>query len=210
MPISHQHHDLDRVHLQRALSYAAEYLRSQRAELVIVAVGGAVNTILLRSRESTHDVDFFLPDSGSGEARLLEQAALAAEARSSIPLGGDWLNNSTSLYIPRNLRQELSREATAQGDIVFQQRGLTVLAAPWIYALCAKIERLGGHRRRRYDLTDAATYLERYNSRHRGRPVEYTFLVEKARHYGTSINAEVCREVDAAYVKRYHRHGIQT
>ncbi len=38
MLITHQHYDLDRVHLQRALPYAAEYLDEQRANVVIITV----------------------------------------------------------------------------------------------------------------------------------------------------------------------------
>lgn len=39
MPVIHQQYDLDRVHLQRALTYAAEYLHEKRANIVITTVG---------------------------------------------------------------------------------------------------------------------------------------------------------------------------
>lgn len=39
MPLTHQHYDLDRVHLQRALAYAGEYLHEQRTNIVITTVG---------------------------------------------------------------------------------------------------------------------------------------------------------------------------
>ena len=39
IPVTHQHYDFDRVHLERALGYAAEYLHEQRADIVITAVG---------------------------------------------------------------------------------------------------------------------------------------------------------------------------
>lgn len=99
-----------------------------------------------------------MPQNNSPDIRLLEQASRVAEARASLPLGGDWLNNTTSLYISLTLRQELSREAEQQNEVVFQQPGLTVFAAPWLYAPCTKLARLlEGARRKPYDSIDAAT-----------------------------------------------------
>ncbi|KAL9102764.1 MAG: hypothetical protein Q9163_002126 [Psora crenata] len=209
MPLPHQHHDLDRLHLQRALTYAADHLHSKGADIMIIAVGGAVNTILLETRESTHDVDFFMPSDRRQQGKLIEEAAQVAEARSSLPLGGEWLNNSASLYIPRTIRQELSQEAIAQNAVVFRRPGLTILAAPWIYALCAKIQRLGDTRKRRsYDATDAATYLYHFNSQHGQHSVQFQYLVERAAHYQTAITADVCRQLDAEYQTRYGKNGI--
>lgn len=66
-------------------------------------VSGAANTILLKTRQTTHDVDFFIPQERSTQMRLLEQASRVAEAKASLPLGGGWLNNSISLYIPSHV-----------------------------------------------------------------------------------------------------------
>ena len=208
-PIRHQSFDLDRLHLQRALGYAAEYLHGKGADVTVVTLGGAVNTILLKTRPTTHDVDFFMTQNSSSEARLLEQAAQVAEAKVSIPLGREWLNNTATLYTTPSLRQELSDAALQQNEIVFRQPGLKVLAAPWLYALCTKLDRLlKSGKRKPYDCADAATYLYRYNLRHRQEPVNYNALVESAAHYRAAINTSVCREVNDQYLAVYRRQGI--
>lgn len=209
MPIQHQTYDLDRWHLQRALAYAANYLRSQGADVLIIAVGGAVNTILLQSRNVTHDVDFFMSPNRPQLARLLDEAARSAEMQSSVPLGGDWLNNSTALYLSKELRIELSEEAIAQNAIVFQRQGLTVLAAPWMYACCAKIERLGNpSQRRSYDAADAATYLRKFLQFNRLSAARYQSLVDHALRYRTSISVDVCQRVNDQYRGLYNADGI--
>lgn len=42
-----------------ALTVVTAYIAKQKKNVVVIAVGGAVNTIFLRTRTSTHDVDFF-------------------------------------------------------------------------------------------------------------------------------------------------------
>src|SRR5256885_3261316 len=74
-PIRHPHFDLTRYGLQQALGAAARYLSNRNRNITIVAVGGAVNTILLRSRDTTHDVDFIHADVQSSEMSLIDQAA---------------------------------------------------------------------------------------------------------------------------------------
>ncbi|KAL8786514.1 MAG: hypothetical protein Q9213_002741 [Squamulea squamosa] len=143
IPIQPQQYDLTRYALQRALAYVATYLHQHNVNLTIVAVGGAVNTILLRSRDVTHDVDFINPSVPREQMHLLHQASAAALAQISVELGEEWLNNTTTLLVPSKVQIEPGDEAAAQGEIVFQQSVLTVLAAPWRYALCTKLERMG-------------------------------------------------------------------
>ena len=209
IPITHQQFDLDRIHLQRALGYVAEYLNNWNTHVTIVAVGGAVNTILLRSRETTHDIDFFGPTITAEEFQLLARASLEAAARSSLPLGGDWINNSTTLFIPRALQSKLHEEAITQNEVVFREPGLTILAAPWNYALCAKIERMGSSSRRGYDSLDAATYLHRYIQGHGGLPVPMTSITEWATFFGRQVSLGAIQEVDSEYVNKYARHGVR-
>ena len=142
--------------------------------------------------------------------RLLEQASRVAEAKASLPLGGNWLNNATTLYIPSRIRQELAQEAVEQNDVVFQAPGLTVLAAPWLYALCTKIDRLGDRqKRRRYDQADAVAYLRRYTSRHRRQPVVYQNLTKAAAHYRIALTVEICQEINREYEAQFGQPGIR-
>lgn len=67
--------------------------------------------------------------------------------------------------MPIDLRNSLTSEAIAQNEIVFEAPGLKVVAAPWNYAFCCKVDRLAGSgllNARPYNLGDAATYLKRY------------------------------------------------
>lgn len=51
-------HKLNRQTLKAALTMMADFIDSQRQYITIITVGGAVNTLLLRNRQSTHDIDF--------------------------------------------------------------------------------------------------------------------------------------------------------
>lgn len=51
--------DLTRQTLSTALHHVAKHIHKKNANITIIAVGGAVNTMYLRSRNTTHDVDFF-------------------------------------------------------------------------------------------------------------------------------------------------------
>lgn len=156
VPILSQEHDLSRQNIIRALGYVAEYLHQKGKNLVLVSVGGAVNTVFLQSRSSTHDVDFFSSPLSGSEISLLGEAVRYAEERSSIPLGERWLNNETGT-IGGTVEHiaDLVKTAMRQNDTIFQQRGLTVLCAPWHYAFVAKIGRITYGTGRSYDMQDA-------------------------------------------------------
>jgi hypothetical protein len=165
IPVVHRDFDIDCENILRALGFMAEYLDRHNAEVTIVAVGGAVNTVYLQTRETTHDVDFFGP---GNQARLLRDASKYAQAQSRVQLGANWLNNATTLYVGQALLEELFMEATEQNVVLFRHRGLTVYAAPWAYALCGKTNRMSGPREgvRSYDAHDAAAYLHEYIQLH--------------------------------------------
>jgi hypothetical protein len=54
--------ELTNTTLHQALQNVAQYLRSNKAQITIVAVGGATNTLLLKTRTTTHDLEFFNQD----------------------------------------------------------------------------------------------------------------------------------------------------
>jgi predicted nucleotidyltransferase len=84
--------------IKTMLSLVAERLDKKGANITIVAVGGAVNTILLHSRESTGDVDFFYNTKQRNEdvSAILQAAKEVATDRG---LGDAWLNNHTVLFM---------------------------------------------------------------------------------------------------------------
>jgi len=84
--------------IQQGLNSVAATLNSKRVNVVIVAVGGAVNTLLLRTRESTTDVDFFYRTKTKHED--VTRVIVAADAATTkLKLGDQWLNNHTAVFI---------------------------------------------------------------------------------------------------------------
>lgn len=134
---------LDSATLEKALKNAADYINKKGGNLTIVAVGGAVNCMALRSRNTTHDFDFFNNNFGQQEYELITAAAMAAQKKDK-KLETAWLNNRTIVFMPIDLRNSLTSEAIAQNEVVFEASGLKVVAAPWNYAFCCKVDRLAG------------------------------------------------------------------
>lgn len=122
-PIQHQSYELDRNQLIQTLNHVGQYLDQHGVTANIVTVGGAVNTIYLQSRRSTHDVDFFLADPGSPQHQVIHEAARLAAQPSQAPLGAEWLNNATQLLMGRDVQANLARAAFQQNTIVHQYHG---------------------------------------------------------------------------------------
>lgn len=84
--------------IQQGLTTVAATLKAKGQNISIVAVGGAVNTLLLRSRESTGDVDFFYRTKTKHED--VTRVIVAADAAATkLKLGDQWLNNHTAVFI---------------------------------------------------------------------------------------------------------------
>ena len=93
---------------------------------------------------------------------------------------------------------------------MFQHPGLTILAAPWIYAASAKFSRLSDpETRRKYDLADAVSYLDCYVVTHGSTPIPFAYLKERADHYRHEVSEVAYHEVDAAYRAHYGTHVIE-
>jgi hypothetical protein len=125
--------------------------------------------MLLQSRQSTHDIDYLGGTTCQADLRALQDAVVHIRQTQQQPtLEEGWLNNSTMLFIDKRIRSELTQQGFAQDEIVFQAPGLTLYAAPWPYAIYAKLHHIssGGHRA--HDPLDAAAYLHRYLSRRDG------------------------------------------
>ena len=140
-------HELERKNLEAALTSMAEFINSHGENITIVIAGGAVNTLLLQDRLFTHDVDFFGTNLNNEQRILLDEAAGYAaagyaERQSRIPLGGEWYNNQAMLWLPPNVHRRVTQEAFEQNEVIFEKRGLKMVAAPWNYALCGKLNRL--------------------------------------------------------------------
>jgi hypothetical protein len=209
VPIVAAEHNLSRQSITQVLGYVAHYLHSRGENLVLIAVGGAVNTVLLRTRESTHDVDFFNPAFSASELSILRSAVEYAEEQNPQPLGNRWLNNETGTIggTTQNIPQ-LIEMARQQNDIVFQAEGLTILAAPWHYAFVAIIGRITYGTGRTYDAADAVAYLRQHIQRHGERPVKASEIRRWGQMYRRVTPNEVLEQVDNLYYQTHEQHGI--
>ncbi|KAK3941336.1 hypothetical protein QBC46DRAFT_382948 [Diplogelasinospora grovesii] len=198
----------DRNTLISALRNVAAYIAKKKGEVTVIAVGGAVNTIYLESRHATHDVDFFNNYLTAADFELVVKGAREAIKRDSR-LDESWFNNRTILFIPMDQQKALTEQAFAQQEVIFREGGLTVLAAPWQYAFCCKVDRLAGgglNSARSYDLDDALQYLNRYLMNRGEAQVPYTTVRQWFSQYSlrwTSANDAVVARVNVAYRARF-------
>jgi hypothetical protein len=165
--------------IEEGLAIVAKYLDSKKLNVSIVTVGGAVNTVLLKSRASTGDVDFFYRTK-TASAIVHEVVEGGKLAEKKLNLSSQWLNNHTVVFIEvQSFRKTVHRllnfgyitqegtihdlyiEAIDQNEQVFSAKGLTVYAAPWNYALMTKLDRAAQQGAKSYDMADAVDYLER-------------------------------------------------
>ncbi|KAL2813448.1 hypothetical protein BJX63DRAFT_443111 [Aspergillus granulosus] len=204
-PVVPQSFEMNRDQILHAFELMADYLCQQSTSLTIYVAGGAVNIIYLRSRHTTSDVDFF---GANDQSRFLKDASRYAQQRSQAQLGANWFNNSMSLYLGRDLEQELILASHQQGTVLFDKPGLTVYAAPWEYALCWKTDRLTKHTRQSYDTADAVAYLHQCMNSNGGNAIQAHHIEAWARKYKKAVSVNVLREIDTVYESTYGTHGI--
>jgi hypothetical protein len=205
-----RHEDLDAQTLKRALTLTARHIHEQGQNLTIIAIGGLTNTVLLRNRRTTHDVDFLGANIANYHRRLLGQAAKQAEMESSVPLGKQWFNNELEMVLSSDVRELVTRHALAQNEVVFQAKGLKVIAAPWNFAFIRKTIAISQSRGRdrEYDHSDAAAYIHRYVQKQHGQPVTEATIREWARWYQVYVNPVIVTEIAQDYRKIYKKIGI--
>lgn len=69
--------------------------------MMVISVGGAVNTIYLQSFSTTHDVDFSSNFPAAKDYEILLKATRKAIKKDRL-LRGEWLNNRTVLFMPKD------------------------------------------------------------------------------------------------------------
>ena len=198
---------------EEALRVMAGYLACHNQDLTIITVGGPINTLLLKEQRTRQHLDYLGIDFGSQQRKIFREAARYAESRCSGTLGDAWFNKpgNEPLTFPRDVSVAIIGNAINQNEIVFQARGLTILAAPWDYAFCASLSRLTlGHPSlcRPYELSDAIAYLRRYIETHGDRQVSIQQIQSWARTYGTSLTETMARYVSGRYRIIYKRDGV--
>ncbi|KAK2594817.1 hypothetical protein QQS21_007445 [Conoideocrella luteorostrata] len=203
-------HEVTSQVLLTALDNAAQFLHHHGENLVLVAVGGAVNTIFLKTRKTTHDVDFFCPLLSEPHLSNLRHAGRVAVERSPAPLSQDWLNNATARMpgVVENINS-LVRDATTQNAVIFCAPGLKVVAAPWNYSFIKKVSRITQGTGRPYDASDAVAYLYQFITRkNTNKPVTFQTIQQWGRQYKALCPIEVLQEINDIFQQTYGFEGI--
>ncbi|KAF2208583.1 hypothetical protein CERZMDRAFT_49065 [Cercospora zeae-maydis SCOH1-5] len=215
IPIQATDHEIDRDTMRTALANMAAYLVNKQQNLTVLAIGGAVNLLLLGSRLSTHDLDFLGTHLTNDHRVLLDEAALYAEHRSSQPLGAEWFNNQCQMWLSPVTHRQVTEQALRQNEIVFQQGGLTVIAAPWILAFATKTHRISRSRRgeraaraRPYDVTDAALYLRKYILTKDGSAQRKSDVLAQCLAYGFRVDEVDLQAVNNEYRRLFSIEGL--
>jgi len=198
--------------IEQGLKVVAGHLHAKGLNVSIVTVGGAVNTVLLKTRAATGDVDFFYrtKSSGSHDAQLVHEVVEGGKlAEAKLGLGQQWLNNHTVVFIEEGTINDLYAEAIQQKAIVFTAQGLTVYAAPWVYSMMAKLDRAAKPGAKSYDLTDAVDYLDRAIKLRGGRAVKKSELKTWATHYKLTVPSEALIErLNNGYKAKHGKDGV--
>lgn len=84
--------------INKGLTAVASTLNAKRRNVSVIAVGGAVNTLYMRTRPATGDVDFFYRTKTRHED-VTQLIRAADSARKKLKLEDHWLNNHTALFI---------------------------------------------------------------------------------------------------------------
>lgn len=145
---------------------------------------------------------------GINRVAFLKDASKYAQQHSDTQLGAFWLNNSTNLFISRALQAQFVQGAIEQNVVLFREEGLTVLAAPWSYALCGKTNRISSADKRSYDICDAVGYLHEYVVSSDKKGVEANELIDWGKVYEKTVTMEALKEINDAYKDTYGKDGI--
>ncbi|KAL4923223.1 uncharacterized protein BDV17DRAFT_296559 [Aspergillus undulatus] len=86
----------------------AAYLHQRRAQLTVIAVGGAINTLYLRTRSSIHDADIFGSMMDTTACMLLDEAMQHAIRQVTTALSTDWFNTEIQMWLSPDLHRQLA------------------------------------------------------------------------------------------------------
>ncbi|KAG2097050.1 uncharacterized protein F5147DRAFT_816968, partial [Suillus discolor] len=180
--------------IKRGLGLTAKHLKSKKKQITVVAVGGAINMILLRAY-SFNDLLMMMQLTISYKLPCF-YGGCRVDAE-NIALGEGWTNNHTALFIAPNTKTNLYNEAISDGVVIFDEPGLQVLAAPWMYCLVAKLEKAEKKgNAKSYDMSDASQYLIQ-ESKRRGAKIKVADIEAKAIAYGAKIQEAQIKELKA-------------
>lgn len=203
---------LQRETIQQALHLMASYLANQGQNITIITVGGSISSLLLKDQLTREHLDYIATDVSEEQRKILAAAAKYARLKCSLPIHGGWFSTrgDDTLKLPFSVHRQVVLRSISQNEIIFQARGLNILAAPWEYAFVATLGRLVSDRAvaRPHDLEDAVAYLHRYIEGWWDGPLTIGQVEFWARLYGVPGVEIMARFIATRYRAVYGRDGI--
>jgi hypothetical protein len=201
---------IDMQAIRRTLELMGQHIAAKGEALTLIAVGGLTFTALLRDSRTPHDSEFLDARLDAPRRRLLLQAATVAQCNFSSPLVAYRFSDKNTLSPPAEIHRLITTNAIVQNKVLFQNRGLKILALPWDYAFCTEVERMldsttidsrvsswpVSHRAR------AAWYLHLYIQSHVGQPLRRRMIEGWPRSYKLPASQTVISEI----LEEYNRH----
>lgn len=202
---------LDPQILLQALSAMGTFLSTRDLEIELIAMGGETYNLLFPGKIAPYNKDFLKINLPDKKKLALYRAAQHAEAKCERHIGVDRFTRRHMLQLPEPIHQKVITLALSQKDYIFQSQGLKILAPPWDYIFCLKLNKLTLdvplQTRKNLLLEDAAWTLHRRLSKRRNPyPSERAMvndLIRSAEFYGIGWNAQTFDSIKHIYQTRY-------
>lgn len=130
----------------------------------LITAGGFLAVSYLGSRKTTGDLDYLLDPKWAHDSDIKNPLREAmGRVGERLQFNNDWINEDIALFVTKESREYLFREAQKQQIVLWEGPNLMVLAAPMEWALERKLRRIhAGNRDRKaeFDLQDALAILK--------------------------------------------------
>ncbi|KAK2803812.1 hypothetical protein FQN50_006819 [Emmonsiellopsis sp. PD_5] len=190
------------------LYHMAEYLSRSQQQIRLIAIRGVVETIHLRTRDTTPMLIFanYWLNDDPDRAELV----LAAVSYAFNQVSASDTNIVFSFRASRNVRQKVTEEALQQDEIIFQDGCLSVFAPPWRYLFCYKVGSMSSLQEYTpEDLQDAALMLYRYLVNSRRDLVPYSEICSWETEFETAaLERNIVEQVNSRFKDKFGGDGI--
>lgn len=173
-----------------------------------MAAVNAVSSALLPTRDKPLKIDIYNNLTDRQVDALVTGCRIASE-QSRSPFTSRFFSNHVLLVLSKSVQKMVLQTASEQNEEVFASPGLKILAAPWNFAFCTKIERNTKPTQWSYDVDDASMCLHRHIQKHGGGGVFVHEIRRWAHMFNITIEDSALREVDECYRQRFGRAAIE-
>lgn len=199
-----------------ALDVAAGFLHRKNQNITLMTMGGVVDTVLLQITGATEDVFFYNPSDDKAQTLVLKECmdwAVKGGSTNGVPLDKA-VNNPTIIQaIGTDFLRKLWAKAEEKKLIVYQAKGLTVVAVPLSYSFIAVASRVDTTRRKHLDLERAVAYLRGWIcvNAETGRPmiIPGSLVQRVCNDYDKAdVNFGVLQKINHYYGSMFRREGL--